>query len=259
MYGLINLPIVPLRSFDSERSEMKSQLLFGEFVEVLEQSEKWLYVRNLADDYQGWADKKMISIISDNDYLITQNARSHRLSRTSSIIYNTVDNQSKLLPGGSVLYNLSGDYFKIGAESWKLINPIEISEEPLLPHQLIELAMKYVNAPYLWGGKSIFGIDCSGLVQVVFAIGGYLLPRDASQQVEAGKTVDFLSEALPGDLAFFENQEGSIIHVGILIDSSNIIHASGWVKIESIDAQGIISSSTGTYTHQLRVIKRIVI
>lgn len=259
MYGFINLPVVPLRASDNESSEMQSQLLFGEFIEVLSQTEKWLFVQNLADNYCGWVDRKMIELISEEDHFSAQKVNSHRLLRPYTTIYNMLDNQTKLLPGGSVLYGLNGDNFRVGSEDWCLIDPISALERPFSVHQLIEVAIQYINAPYLWGGKTIFGVDCSGLVQLVFAIGGYDLPRDASQQVDKGKVVDSLSEALPGDLAFFENREGRISHVGMLIDNSSIIHASGWVKIESIDAQGIISSSTGLYTHQLHVIKRIIL
>lgn len=258
MYGLVTLPVVPLRALDSERSEMISQLLFGEFVEILEQSEKWFFIRNTADDYQGWVDRKMVKTVSGKEYFTAQKSEVVRLSRPYSIIYHAINNQTKLLPGGSIVYELNGDDFQIGSENWSLIDPVYVPELPFSAHQIIEVALQYINAPYLWGGKTILGIDCSGLVQLAFAIGGYLLPRDASQQVAKGKTVDFLSEVLPGDLAFFENAEGCISHVGILIDNSKIIHASGWVKVESVDAQGIISSLTGEYTHQLRVIKRII-
>ncbi|MEA4981265.1 MAG: C40 family peptidase [Paludibacter sp.] len=258
MYGLVTLPVVPLRALDSERSEMISQLLFGEFVEILEQSEKWFFIKNTADDYQGWVDRKMIKQVSGKEFAASDKSEKLRLSRPYSIIYNAINNQTKLLPGGSIVYELKGDDFQIGSENWSLIDPVYVPELPYSAHQIIEVAFQYINAPYLWGGKTILGIDCSGLVQLAFAIGGYSLPRDASQQVAKGKTVDFLSEVLPGDLAFFENAEGCISHVGILIDNSKIIHASGWVKVESVDAQGIISSVTGEYTHQLRVIKRVI-
>jgi len=133
-----------------------------------------------------------------------------------------------------------------------------ISKEETNSQNLIPLALQYLNAPYLWGGKSILGIDCSGLVQVVFAMSGIQLNRDASEQVESGQAIDSLSETKPGDLAFFENSNGKIIHVGILLNSHQIIHASGWVKVEAIDSTGIVSAQTGEYTHKLRAIKRIV-
>lgn len=258
MYGLITLPIVPMRAIGNERSEMITQLLFGEFLKVIEENENWCLVMNVADNYVGWINRKMIHPVSDDAFFTAQEMDIIRLPRTYSIIFDMNRNQTMLLPGGSLIYNLTDNDFKNGDDAWSLIEPVSRVEKFAAAYQLIEIASQYMNAPYLWGGKSILGIDCSGLVQVVFAIGGYLLPRDASQQVDKGKVVDFLTEALPGDLAFFENKEGNISHVGILIDSTKIIHASGWVKVENIDSQGIISTSSGEYTHRLRVIKRII-
>ena len=258
MYGLITHPLVPLRAYNSERSEMVSQLLFGEYVKILEKQEKWLYVENITDGYTGWADIRMINPVTDSTFLKSRQQKSDRLLHPYNIIYNTKINQSKLLPGGSIIYDLSGDEFSADGEIWSLIEPDSLAVGRFDVHRILETAIQYLNAPYLWGGKSVLGIDCSGLVQVVYGIGGYLLPRDASQQVLQGELVDFLSESMPGDLAFFGSEEGSITHVGILVDNATIIHASGWVKIESVDSQGVISSKTGEYTHQLRVIKRIV-
>lgn len=258
MYGLVTLSLVPVRTSPEESSEMTTQLLFGEYVEILESSEKWLYIRNLIDNYKGWVDRKMIFPLSDVDYRKHQTYTPTRLHRLYTIIYNVHTNETKLLPGGSIVHGLEAENFRVGEEKWCLIEPHTPLEVPLPAHKLMHLALSYLNAPYLWGGKSVLGIDCSGLVQVVFAMGGYTLPRDASQQVEMGKRVDFITEALPGDLAFFENAEGRIIHVGILVDSANILHASGWVRIDSIDAQGIRSSVSKEYSHKLRIIKRII-
>jgi gamma-D-glutamyl-L-lysine dipeptidyl-peptidase len=258
MYGLITLPLVPLRASDSEQSEMTSQLLFGEYVKILEQHEKWCFVENNLDKYTGWVNRKMISPVSDEAFLKSRQSTVTKLHRTHTVVYNAKHNHTKLLPGGSLIYDLQGEEFYVGDESWCLIEPYTFQEGKYKVHLLLETAMQYLNAPYLWGGKSVLGIDCSGFVQVVFAIAGYTLPRDASQQVEQGELVDFLSEALPGDLAFFVNETGSVVHVGILVDNKSIIHASGWVKIESFDSQGIISSETGEYTHQLGVVKRII-
>ena len=124
--------------------------------------------------------------------------------------------------------------------------------------ELLSVAFMFLNSPYLWGGRNALGIDCSGFVQTVFRICGIELPRDASQQVEQGTVVNFLQEARPGDLAFFENDEGRIIHVGILASDREIVHASGRVKIEQIDSQGIRNEDSGQYSHKLRVVKRLL-
>ena len=258
MKGIVNLPLVPLRESDSERSEMTSQLLFGEVVEILETRERWLLLRNLSDNYVGWADRKMIRILKKQDEQQLSILESPRVSYPLIEGKNRNTGEKLMLPGGSILVNLNGIELKIGDKTFLIDPDLLTYTNKLSGDRLIQLAKQYLNAPYLWGGKTIMGIDCSGLVQVVFSMCGMQLPRDASQQVELGKVIDFLHEAMTGDLVFFENAVGNITHVGILLNSHQIIHASGWVKIETIDSQGIISSQTGEYTHNLRVVKRLL-
>ena len=133
---------------------------------------------------------------------------------------------------------------------------IKTSPYPSSTHLVFSTALSFLNAPYLWGGKSILGIDCSGLVQLCFNICGTELPRDARMQAEIGEEIS-LKNAICGDLAFFKNKEGRINHVGILKDNSCILHASGKVKIDKINETGILNKS-GEYTHQLSHLKRII-
>ena len=244
----VNLnPVIPLRTKPSEQAEMSSQLLFGELFTVLEMSEKWLYIRNQADSYEGWIDRKTATEISAEEF-------ARFSAQTPMYIFKPVaecfvGNGKITLPAGSLVRSFDDYEFPPDCLTKR-------GQQPPSGNLIASIAESFLNASYLWGGKTIFGIDCSGLVQVVFGICGVQLPRDASQQAECGELVPSLAEAETADLAFFENAEGKIIHVGILLDNETIIHSSGKVKIEKINNSGIISQSTGEYTHQLKFIKR---
>lgn len=257
MYSIVSLPLIPLRSEPSERSEMVSQLLFGEQIEIIENENDWYYVRNLSDDYFGWIAQRTVHRKYMTDEIVDTSKFS--VAKTAQVVcFKTSSVEKITLPGGSLLPPVNKDQFELNGEIYQIaqVEPIYSKNDP--KQLIVELASQYLNAPYLWGGKSLFGIDCSGLTQLIFSMIGISLPRDASQQVEMGETVDFLQESQPGDLAFFENSEGNIVHVGILINSHQIIHASASVKREIIDSNGIISSQTGEYSHQLRIIKRLI-
>lgn len=257
MFGLITMPLVPVRVDADHRSEMISQLLFGEYAAVITQTDHWIQISSEKDKISGWVDKKMLTIINESTLKEMMTSVSFPLYRPYNIIYNIRKNQTMLIPGGSIIYAPDGDDFKIGKEKWSLIDPVEKPELPCPVHRLLEIANQYINSPFLLGGKSILGLDCSGFVQLIFGISGYALPRFVADQVETGITVDFITEAVSGDLAFFQDENGVLEHVGILIDNNKIIHVSGCVKIDMIDSQGIIGVD-GEYTHSLRVIKRII-
>lgn len=257
MFTIVNIPLIPLRAEASEESAMVSQLLFGQQIEILETTEKWYFIKNLSDNYEGWISKRTVNAKRFTEKAV--DTSKFKAAKTPLVVcFMTSSVEKIILPGGSMLPPITREQFELGGEIYQIaqLEPVYTKNDN---RQLaVELALQYTNAPYLWGGKSILGIDCSGLVQVVYSMLGIFLPRDASQQVEHGEPVDFLSEVQPGDLAFFANEEGNIIHVGILVNSHQIIHASGNVKKEIIDSQGIISSQTGEYSHNLRVIKRVI-
>ena len=148
------------------------------------------------------------------------------------------------------------DYPEINTENFRFEGLKSTGQKP--KHQLIQSAFLYLNAPYLWGGKTPFGVDCSGFTQMVYKLNGYVLQRDASQQALEGEPLSFIEESQPGDLAFFDNEEGRIIHVGIIMENNYIIHASGKVRIDRLDHLGIYNAETNRHTHRLRVIKKYI-
>ncbi len=253
MFTRITIPLVPLRSAPSETAEMVSQLLFGQQIEIVRQEEKWLFVRNLQDEYEGWISEN--TVCKSHFSKKPTNDADFQVVKSHILCCQKVKTQEKmLLTGGSLIPKPIDNEFVLFNERYR------IEKENQMPktENITLLASQYLNNPYLWGGKSCMGIDCSGFVQVVFSMVGKALKRDASQQVKEGETVHFLNEAKEGDLAFFENKEGKITHVGILLNNKEIIHASGYVKIDDIDHEGIISKTTKKYTHKLKIIKRIL-
>ena len=258
-YGISGLSIIPLRKEPSERSEMTSQVLFGEHFEVHEQFMGWCRIMLDYDGYEGWVDQKMITEIPE---------RSWQKISTSPFavctdIFNIIpgDNvQHMMIVAGSSLpcWRPYKKEFSIGREVYPMNGNFMYRQPGDVRKFMIRQALMYFNVPYLWGGRSPFGIDCSGFTQVIYKQAGIKLPRDASRQVHLGVVLSFVEEAKPGDLAFFDDEEGNIIHVGIIWEKNKIIHASGKVRIDNVDQFGIFNVETKRYSHKMRVIKQII-
>ncbi len=236
---------------------MATQVLFGDAVQVLDVTGNWIKVHCFFDQYEGWIDAKTL-FYCDEDYIQTYLNKKFSVLTEIFTWAKDKNNQSVLLPGGCFLpdYSSQNNEFNIGNRTYfleKTLKKIEPTGD-----NIILLASDYLSCPYLWGGKTAFGMDCSGLTQVVYKMIGINLNRDASQQVNHGEIVNFAEEAKPGDLAFFDNSEGNITHVGICMGSGKIIHASGKVRIDLLDNHGIYREDKQKYSHQLRIIKRIL-
>ncbi|MEZ4888034.1 MAG: C40 family peptidase [Chitinophagales bacterium] len=255
-FGIVHLALIPMRAEASEKSEMVSQLLFGETFEVLTQDRQWVKIQTTFDQYQGWIDEKQFLPLAKSNHqnIEAQNAV-HALETIHSVLH-----ISEYFPIiiGSRLPNFDGRKTHFNDLHYTYLGETTAAsaKEKANPQQVISFAFNYLHAPYLWGGRSPFGIDCSGLTQMAFKLGNIALPRDAYQQSEIGETIEEFSQVKAGDLAFFDNDSGKIIHVGIVLKNNNILHASGKVRVDKLHESGIFNVDSKKYSHKLASIKR---
>ena len=249
-YGICHLSIVPVRLSTDDSSEMVTQLIYGDHFKVLEQRKHWSRIRIAYDSFEGWINNKQFTLISETDFKTIESTKIQKFS--ADLVSFVSSENGTLIPivlGSDITHSKN-----------LLLNNFEgnsISEKQ--PKEtFIETALLYLNAPYFWGGKTPFGVDCSGFTQMVYKINGHKLLRNAAQQATQGEPLSFIEESEPGDLAFFDNHEGIIDHVGIIMKNNYIIHAHGKVRIDRIDHTGIFNTEIKNYTHKLRVIKKIV-
>lgn len=253
MFGICNLAIIPLRKEPNDRSEMVSQALFGDHFEILENQKQWLKIKLHFDGYEGWIDSKQIKIINAKQFdLLNETELEFNLDLVAYISDN--ENSLSLVTIGSTLSFLNVESINLEKLYFDGLKIAGIKSKSAI----VETAFLYLNAPYLWGGKTPFGIDCSAFTQMTYKLNGYKLFRDASQQASQGEVLSFIEECEPGDLAFFDNDEGKIIHVGIILEHNYIIHASGKVRIDRLDHSGIYNEERKLHTHRLRLLKRII-
>lgn len=255
-FGICSVAISPIRKRPSDREEIISQLLFGECVEVLERKLNWVRIRCAYDDYIGWIDRKQIINISEPEFKKWSNTATCSLELVHSI-----NNNRNIVPIllGSSLPEFDGLHFRMPGSKYifngKVTSPIQTMEKIDIVKRIAKM---YLHAPYLWGGRSVFGIDCSGFTQMVYKLIGIKLPRDAYQQVGHGEIIDFVPQVQVGDLVFFHNKDKRVHHVGIALSNDSIIHASGKVRIDKLDHFGIYNAEMKKYTHELKVIKRLL-
>lgn len=235
--GICIVTVAPVRAENSDRAEIVTEILYGESADILEVNKNWTKIKMHYDGYEGWMDTKQIKTVTE-EYLA--NRKVTMITEDFSSIM-TLEGKTLLSMGSEVEF------------------PAVASRRSHDVRESIALTAKeFLNIPYLWGGKSFFAVDCSGFVQLVFKIHNIKMPRDTYQQAEVGEALSFVEESQPGDLAFFENSEGKIIHVGIMLDNQKIIHASGKVRIDTLDSSGIFNKEMNKHTHKLRVIRSII-
>jgi len=256
-YGVAIQSPVPIRREPKEQSEMVSQLLFGEYYKVVSNNGSWIKINTLFDNYSGWIDLALFRGVNETEY---ENAVSGPRIVVDAVFakISAPGQPPMLIPAGSELpgFDEKSGAFSVAGASYTIQYPFERMYRAS-PNRLTEMAIRFLNSPYLWGGRSPVGFDCSGFIQVVFKMAGVRLPRDAYQQATMGEEVGSVTDLRNGDLGFFCNDKGQIKHVGLATGAGKIIHCSGFVRIDMLDETGIFNDDTRQYTHKLCRLRRL--
>jgi hypothetical protein len=243
-----------MRKESAHQSEMVSQLLFGEFAEVLEEQKDFIRVKCLFDQYEGWCQRSQLEFadtVRETDRYLVADTESIYMEADRSIPI-TFGTPVYGGPDDEIQFGKKVVTYDIGEENiWRS------SEEVYNAEQIRFIAEHYLETSYLWGGKTVYGIDCSGFVQQVFKFFNLKLPRDAWQQAEVGEDVNFGDHRI-ADLAFFKNENGRITHVGLVLEDGKIIHASGRVRVDDLKEDGIFSSENGIQSHTFHSLRRVL-
>ncbi|MGB2758567.1 MAG: NlpC/P60 family protein [Maribacter stanieri] len=248
-YGICQLSIIPVRSATEEVSELVTQLLFGEHYKILESRKNWSRIKTISDKCEGWIMNSQLTFIPENEFnSIQENKGQKFVADLISYVADTNEIVTPILLGSCIpdIPSLSVNF------DGSILNSVQPKDN------LVKTALLYLNAPELKGGKSPFGIDSAGFTQMVYRINGYNILRTAENQSTQGTALSFVEESEAGDLAFFDNVNGAIDHVGIIMENNYVIHVNGKVRIDRIDHTGIFNNDLRTYTHQLRVIKKVI-
>ena len=237
---------------------MCTQLLFGDLYVIIDTYEDWKHIRLAYDNYEGWISGVSVMDIGEEEFRRLESSA----CSVSTELVQLIENRSRQyyfpILMGSSLPGIRDNSFSAGQLEYIFEGEISPIPQDGSRQKVVEMSMMYLHSPYMWGGRSPFGIDCSGFTQMTYKIAGIQLLRDASQQATQGETISFISDARPGDLLFFDDEEGMITHTGILLPEGRVIHASGKVRIDKVDHHGIFNAEKGKYTHQLRLIKKIL-
>ncbi len=251
--GICLLSVIPVRENPDDKSELVTQLIWGEMFNILKNdNNKWLYIKTFFDNYEGWISKNQISLLDEEQFNELASKKPIRVSSLIGVVKDLKSGCSYLIPAGSDIYNINDRIFSLAGKSFKYDGELNCNDKKT--H--VDYALLFINTPYLWGGRSPMGIDCSALVQLAFKLAGVNVKRDAYLQAEEGEKINDFDNIQPGDLLFFD-ENNKIKHVGISLNSKSIIHAHGMVKIDKYDKKGIFDEEKKEYSHKLCMIRRI--
>ncbi|MDO5571082.1 MAG: C40 family peptidase [Bacteroidales bacterium] len=257
-YGIALLALIPMRKNPNESSEMVSELMFGEVFSILKEDGSWAFIENKFDFYHGWIDRAMITEISEAEADALINSPVYIVRNPLTDIKCKGDNSPFRISMGSVLpgYIPNKNSFTVAERTFKINSNQVVRFELGHLKSLLRTASLYMHTPYLWGGRSIMGADCSGFVQSVYRLNGVALPRDADQQCLLGEPIKGIENSYPGDLVFFENSLGNVVHVGMMFTKDMMIHCSGSVHLSKITNEGYWSDLLNDYVKRKPIIRR---